>query len=260
MVAKICVLAGRPLTFSAWTPLAYVWQDLLVVLVFAGIDFTVGRRAWISWVFYSFIVLYVAINVPIACVLSTPLTWPLLRATGSTLADSIIYHITWGNMVRLGLVVGVGAALPLVLRHREIFSSVRVRLTVLASALLLILLGPLASARVETFGLDRNPLVALITTALPRIAASDLAGDWRSSPLGSEHGEDLSRFRGQAAGRNVVVIHLESTGAQYLHPYGASEDPMPRLTALAREGLLFENAYTAYPETIRSFFAVQCAT
>jgi arylsulfatase A-like enzyme len=127
-------------------------------------------------------------------------------------------------------------------------------------ALLLILLGPLASAQVETLGLDRNPLVALITTALPRIPASDLAGDWSSSPFGSEYGEDLSRFRGQASGRNVVVIHLESTGAQYLRPYGASEDPMPHLTALARQSLLFENAYTAYPETIRSFFAVQCAT
>jgi hypothetical protein len=260
IVAKICVLAGRPLTFSAWTPLAYIWQDLLVVLVFGGIDFAVGRRAWISWIAYSVIVLYVAVNVPIACVLSTPLTWPLLRATGGTLADSIIYHVTWGNIGRLGLVVGVGAALPLVLRHRTLLSSIRLKLLVMGGAFVLILLGPLASARVETLGLDRNPLVVLITTALPRIPASDLAGDWRSSPFGSEHGEDLSRFRGQAAGRNVVVIHLESTGAQYLRPYGAGEDPMPHLTALAGESLLFENAYTAYPETIRSFFAVQCAT
>jgi arylsulfatase A-like enzyme len=32
---------------------------------------------------------------------------------------------------------------------------------------------------------------------------------------------------------------------------------MPNLTALTREAILFENAYTTYPETIRSFFAVQ---
>jgi arylsulfatase A-like enzyme len=62
------------------------------------------------------------------------------------------------------------------------------------------------------------------------------------------------------AGRNVVVIHLESTAAQYLRPYGAAEDPMPHLTELSRAGIIFENAYTAYPETIRSFFAVQCST
>src|SRR5262249_30653511 len=118
------------------------------------------------------------------------------------------------------------------------------------------------------------------------------AGDWRSSPFGTESSEDsfvgwvessrptwspneflgrggsrrldppygLSRLRGQVAGRNILVICLESAGAQYLRQYGAAEDPMPHLTALAPQSLLFENAYTAYPETIRSFFAVQCAT
>ena len=57
----------------------------------------------------------------------------------------------------------------------------------------------------------------------------------------------------------MVVIHLESAGARYLRPYGAAEDPMPHLTALCGEAILFENAYTVYPETIKSFFAVQCS-
>ncbi len=57
----------------------------------------------------------------------------------------------------------------------------------------------------------------------------------------------------------MVVVHLESTGAGYLKPYGAADDPMPRLTTLSSHALLFENAYTTYPETIRSFFATQCA-
>jgi arylsulfatase A-like enzyme len=56
------------------------------------------------------------------------------------------------------------------------------------------------------------------------------------------------------------MIHLESTGARYLQPYGAAEDPMPNLTRLCRQGILFENAYTTYPETIKSFFAAHCAT
>jgi arylsulfatase A-like enzyme len=34
---------------------------------------------------------------------------------------------------------------------------------------------------------------------------------------------------------------------------------MPRLTRLAEQAILFENAYTVYPETIKSFFAVQCS-
>jgi phosphoglycerol transferase MdoB-like AlkP superfamily enzyme len=188
------------------------------------------------------------------------LTWPLLRATRGALADSIIHYITWVNLLRLGLMVGVGAALPLLLRQRTIFFSTRVKLAATSAAFILILLGPAASTRVDTLGLDRNAFAALFTTALPRISAANLAGDWRSSPFGSERGDDLSWLSRQAAGRNVLVIHLESTGAQYLRPYGAIQDPMPHLSVLARQSLLFENAYTTYPETIRSFFAVQCAT
>jgi hypothetical protein len=260
IIARICVLAGRPIEFSGWASLAYIWQDLLVVLVFAVLNAVLRRWALISWIFYALIVLYTAINVPIACVLSTPLTWPLLRATRGALADSIIYYINGANLLRIGLVIGVGVALPFAFRRRKIIPSARLKLATTGIMSMLILMGALASTRTETFGLERNPLLALITTALPRVTATDLAGDWRSSPFGTEHGEELALLRGQAAGRNVVVIHLESTGARYLHPYGAAQDPMPHLTALARQSLLFENAYTAYPETIRSFFAVQCAT
>jgi arylsulfatase A-like enzyme len=34
---------------------------------------------------------------------------------------------------------------------------------------------------------------------------------------------------------------------------------MPNLTRLADQAILFENAYTVYPETIKSFFGVQCS-
>src|SRR5438132_9933265 len=35
---------------------------------------------------------------------------------------------------------------------------------------------------------------------------------------------------------------FRSTWAGYLRPYGASEDPMPRLTDLARQSILFERS------------------
>jgi glucan phosphoethanolaminetransferase (alkaline phosphatase superfamily) len=261
ILAKVIILAGRPMELSAWTPLAYVWQDMLVVLIFAGIDLATRKRPWISWGIYGLLVIYVAINVPIACVLSTPMTWPLLRATRGTLADSIAHHVTWINVLRMSLVLAVGIGLPFLLRRRSISISRPVSLAAVMVTLFMILAGPWGSAHIETSGLDRNPLIALITTALPRISSSDSAGDWRTSPFGGEKmGEDLSWLSRRAAGRNVIAIHLESTGAQYLRPYGAAEDPMPNLTTLARQGILFENAYTAYPETIRSFFAVQCST
>jgi arylsulfatase A-like enzyme len=112
----------------------------------------------------------------------------------------------------------------------------------------------------ETLGLHRNVVVALVTSTLPRVAALESSRDWRASPFGSPRSEELAHLHGRATGRNVVVIHLESTGARYLRPYGAAEDPMPNLTRLCGRAILFENAYTTYPETIKSFFAAHCAT
>jgi hypothetical protein len=259
VTAKALVLAGRDVPLSPWAPLAYFWQDALVALAFAAVDRLVGGRPRVAWLLYAAAAGYAALNVPLACLLSTPLTWPLLRATGGTIADSIGHHVTAANLLRVGCVLGAAALLPRLLRPVVGRVSPR-RLVALGVAVAVVLpLGPVAVARVPTNGLHRNALAALVTSALPHVLAADLAGDWAVSPLGGTPAEDLTFLRGQAAGRNVVVVHLESTGARYLKPFGAAEDPMPHLTALCRRSVVFEDAYTTYPETIRSFFATQCA-
>ena len=91
--------------------------------------------------------------------------------------------------------------------------------------------------------------------AIPRVEARKLAAEWRASP-GARNSEDLTSDRGGAAGRNVLLVILESAGAKYLRPYGAVEDPMPHLTRLARDAVLFENAYAVYPESIQGLFSV----
>ena len=65
LLARILILVGRDLPLSFWSPLAYLWQDLLVVLVFAGLERITPRRPWISWIVYGMSALYVAINVPL---------------------------------------------------------------------------------------------------------------------------------------------------------------------------------------------------
>jgi arylsulfatase A-like enzyme len=257
VTAKVLVLAGRDVPVSPWTPLAYFWQDALVAVVLAGPDWLLRRRPWAAWGLYALAAGYAALNVPLGCLLSTPLTWPLLRATGGTIADSIGHHVTAPNLLRIGVVVGVAALLPRLLR--PVVATPRRCLILWGAAVVMLLLGPIAATRLATHGLHRNALAALVTSALPHVLAADTAGDWSVSPLGGVPGEDLSHLRGRAAGRNVVVVHLESTGARYLKPYGAAEDPMPHLTELSRRALLFENACTTYPETIRSFFATQCS-
>ena len=81
LLARILVLAGRNVPLSAWSPVAYLWQDLLIVLVFALLDRITRRRPWIAWMVYSATALYVAINVPLICLMSSPITISMLRAT-----------------------------------------------------------------------------------------------------------------------------------------------------------------------------------
>jgi phosphoglycerol transferase MdoB-like AlkP superfamily enzyme len=253
-LAKMLILAGRDIPVSLWAPAAYLWQDLLVALVFAAIDRGL-RRPSVAWSAYAIIVLYTAINVPVTRVLSTPLTWPVLRAAGAPLADSIAYHLRWENLAPIFLVLFAGALFPLLVRSfpQRIFALSAV------VALICVPFGVSASRRIETLGLDRNVLAVLVTTAVPRVEARPLVAEWRASPGGIMESEDLTSYRGAAAGRNVVLVILESAGARYLRSYGAVEDPMPHLTRLAREAVLFENAYAVYPESIKGLFSVLCS-
>ncbi len=258
-LAKLAILIGHPIQLSGWTLIAYCWQDLLVALIFFLLDSLI-KRAWFSWTLYGFAVAYVAINVPIARVLSSPLTLPMIGAAGGTLSDSIKHHATVENFALMFLVSGSGLVFPLLLRRLYI----RQRLALIIVTLFFVLLGPMASSRIETVGLNRNAIMALATTALPRLNGHlnevSSADDWRVSPLATQSNPTaLSEWRGAAAGRNVVLIVLESAGAQYLRPYGATEDPMPHLSELAQTAIRFKNAYAVYPESIKAFFSIICS-
>jgi hypothetical protein len=187
--------------------------------------------------------------------LSSPLTVPMLRAGGSALGDSILYYATPTNGVMIAIVVVAGALLP----HVRV--SARVGRAGVAAAIAVALPGPFVESRLDIRGAQRNVVSALVQTALPRVASRPATGgvDWRASPFGAAASDDLRWLQGAAAGRHVVMIVLESTGARYLHTYGATDDPMPALTALTREALQFESAYAVYPESIKGLFAVLCS-
>ena len=254
LVARIFILAGRNIPFSVLAPIAYVWQDLLFCLLFAVFE-SVFRRSRMMWLPYGAVVAYAAINVPVARVLSSPLTWPMIRAARGPLADSITYHLTPANLGCSALVGAVGVLLPFALRR---WGARPGDASILAAAMV-IAAGPAAVSRIETVGLERNFVLALVQTALPRRPARPSDRDWRASPCDTPATEDLSQYRAAAAGRNVVLVALESAGARYLRPYGAAEDPMPNLTSLADHSILFENAYAVYPESIKGFFSVLCS-
>ena len=254
--AKVLALSGRGLPLSIWTIPAYAWHDVAVALVFWVVD-RLARGSRAMWVLYGAIVFFAAIDVPITLTLSSPLTMPMLRAAGLPLLDSITRYLTAANIARMLGVVLAGVIVPWML----VRTGARARRRIAIAALLVAAIGPLAVARTETLGLHRNAVTALIVTAWPRIGsvAANEFEDWRASLSGAAPSEDLTRLRGAAAGRNVVLIALESTAAQYLAPFGAPDDPMPTVTALARDSLVFESAYAVYPESIKGLFATMCS-
>jgi hypothetical protein len=251
--AKATMLAGHRIPASGWAPIACLWQDAAVALVFAAIAYALGERKRAIWALYGAAALYAAINIPVAHALSTPLTLPMWRAAGGPLADSFRYYATWQNAALFVAVLAVAALAPWLFRRAPATPVAAVLVAVAA-------LGPAASARVDMLGLERNAWVALAATSFPRISGGRPPfGDWQAAGFDRTPHTGLAQFAGAAAGRNVVLVSLESTAAQYLGLYGASPDVAPNLSRLAESGIVFESAYAAYPESIKGLFSILCS-
>jgi Sulfatase len=269
-VSRVAALAGHELAWSWWAPVAYLWQDAAVVLVYAGLEVTLRRTPRLAWATYTAFVAYVALGVPVIRVLSTPMTWTMWRAAGGALSDSVWMYVTPGNFVWILTALAVSAFVPYVASGFSRTSTAagppeggrHVRFTVTVCLLGTIVLGPFATARVDTHGLDRNAWSALVTTAIPRAAATTRTLEpleWRLGIQPRQPTESLTRFRGAAAGRNVILVSLESTAAQYLSLYGASDEVMPNLSVLAKSAIVFDRAYAVYPESIKGLFSILCS-
>jgi arylsulfatase A-like enzyme len=249
VVARIAILAGHDLEWSLRTPLALLWQDAVFVLGFALLERLPRSRVVIASL-YWLIALYVALNVPVVRMFSTALTWPMLRATRGTLADSIGHHVDAANIAGIILVLGTALFAPILLRRAE----VKPGRSFYALLSILCLIGVWSSTGADTAGLHRNCIATLVSSGREHVAPLAHADDWRrTSP--AEHSA-LASWQGAAQGRNVVLILLESTGARHLKFYGAAADPTPNLTRMAESGIVFDHAYAAYPESIKGLFSI----
>ena len=122
VTAKAVTLLGHAVPLSAWSPVAYFWQDVCVALIFFIVDRALRRPA-LAWGIYALLALYAAINVPVALVLSTPLTSTMMRAARGPLADAVIHYLTAANLVALARRSIVAVALPLMFRRRAVATA-----------------------------------------------------------------------------------------------------------------------------------------
>jgi len=262
VLAKAFSLWGHVAHVTLWSSIAWFWQDALAAVAYAAIG-QVTRGSWkYPWrAFYWLLVAWAAINIPVARAVFTPLTPPMLRAAGGPLADSIRLYITPANVALMFTVILSAFLLPQLLQR---LPSTAPKWAAV-SAVAMIAAGPTASARANTHGMDRNVLFAVaVRNSVPNATdLSTLAGG-RMLPYPATATEDLRPFSASARGFNVVMVGLESTAARYLNLFDPAAnrdhaDAMPNLTALARNGLVFENAYAVYPESIKGLFSVLCS-
>lgn len=253
VLARILLQLHR--TDLPWlSSVAFVWQDALIALIVAGVE-KLGRPArWVKWGAYVLLIAYVAINAAVIRVLSAPLTMQMLSAAGTALSDSIRYYLTAPNIFLIACIILAGAIFPWVAAH----TSYAHRRLFIFAALLLSFVGWSAGFSLSGHQLTRNPVLAMVQSTIPRIAARAHEQNWRNSPFGGSLDQDLTFLRGIASDRNIILISLESTGAEYVKA-GGSENPMPNVSAVARHAVIFDSSYAVYPESIKGLFSVLCS-
>ena len=182
----------------------------------------------------------------------------MVHAARGALLDSVAHHVTLANLSMIAGVGAIGAAAPVVASHLPR----RLRPVTGLCLLAVVAIGAWSPGRIDTIGLDRNAVTALWPQT-GRTTTVRAGPSMRRSPMplraiDGNAWVDLSRYRRTAHGMNVLLVVLESTAASSLAPYGAGEDPMPFLTDLTGRALLFDNAYAAYPESVKGLYATLC--
>jgi phosphoglycerol transferase MdoB-like AlkP superfamily enzyme len=258
---------------SVWLPLALVAEDARLTgafVVLAALAQALAHRAPRAApaadravaVLYAALAFWAAFNVPVARVLSTPMTSAFVHAMGAELGDSVARYLTPLNLLLpLGLWLAA-LALPRGLAGR-LPRGPRATAAAALAVGAIIALGPTAVARADVSGWHRDAALTFLETALAsgtRPPPSPALSSARCRPVDDPGAADLGALAGSARGRNVVWVILESTGARSLSIYGAPRDVTPHLSALAAgPSVVFESAYAAYPESIKSLFSMLCA-
>jgi lipoteichoic acid synthase len=102
-----------------------------------------------------------------------------------------------------------------------------------------------------------EPLINVVLTGLEE--ANNEVDDSDAGPAVEDPAAHASLAQtSQTNGRNVVLIHLESTRAESLTPYDGQLQTTPFLNELAKSSLVADQDYTTVPHTSKASVSVNC--
>lgn len=161
--------------------------------------------------------LYPAFHLALACIAGAAAGWAVPAIAPPTLRPSRVR--TGASAVAVALVVAAAAFAPRVAASLGRADNVKFVLT------------------------EKAPLGRYGVALAGRLAPDEARGD-DEVELGKEgeHSLDLS-------GRDLVVISIDALRADHVGAYGYGRGTTPNIDALAKEGAVFEHAYTATPHT-----------
>lgn len=204
-------------------------------------------RVTIAWGVATFL----AVGVLSVAAVGVPLSLPMLAGADPAMGDSIRSAVSRGGVLG-AVVVLLTTAITLHLPIRAESRHVSRRWGAIGGLLLLAGLGPCVGMPERVA--HRNAVIHFLAGLRePRTVDSAPATDLLA---GSAAAPGLSALQGACRDMNVLVVVLESAPALELRPYGAAADPMPFLSSLAEDSLVFTDAYAVYPESIKGQIAI----
>ncbi|MBK8257530.1 MAG: sulfatase-like hydrolase/transferase [Polyangiaceae bacterium] len=208
-------------------------------LVGGGVSYVVMARLASAFVYTKRSVLLVALFVgagllSAANVLILPRLYPA-------------FHTALGALTLM-----VAALFPIALRRQEdrkapVFSLPRVVATVLAALTVVALARPSAQAlaladNIRMVYIERAPLLSNVVRLAAELSPPAPVDDTPTRVMTAGRSIDLS-------GRDLVLISIDALRADHMGTYGYTRPTTPRIDALAKQGVVFEAAYTATPHT-----------
>lgn len=254
---------------AAWTPVA-AYQDLFLVAVLALASTSALDR--LRHPSSRRLVVVGSIVLAVVCALYSALSTEVFLELGTYLTARVLVLSDGLRGVRASLVDAASPRRVATILAQPLFVCVAAAVAYLRSSLprrgampmpvaigcavagvlaVVVAAGPTSDAVRNPHLVMLGSLLDLDDVAVPAGAASPPVVSGRQgttrppTPLG-----------GSLARSNVVLIVLESAGARYLAPYGATVDVMPMLSELAAKGVLFERVHAQQPRSSSAMAAL----